>query len=116
MTLAAIRNPAINAALGTPASSPAGTFDRLEAFVTLFIGLATVVGGIWFIFQIITGAVAWVSAGSDKDGVQRAQKKFTNAVIGLIVLIFAYTLIALIGYLLGYNVFAISSALSRVIQ
>lgn len=114
MTLA-FTNPALNSALGTPPSSAGATFSRFEVLISMVIGMLTVVGGVYFIFQIITGAVQWISSGSDKDGVQRAQRKFTNAIIGLIILIFAYNLIDLVGKLLGYDIFFFTETLSGII-
>ena len=64
----------------------------------------TIAAGIWFMFQFIAGGLSWLTAGGDKAGVQTAQKRITNAVIGLTVVVAAYALIWIIGELLGFDI------------
>lgn len=99
--------------LGTVTTKAEGVNNFAWAISTT-IGIITVVGGIYFIIQIFTGAVAWISSGSDKDGVQKAQKKFTTAVMGLAVLVFAYSLIAIIGTMLGIDILNFSTLIDQI--
>lgn len=79
----------------------AGTFNKI---ISNIIGAMTIGAGIWFIFQFIIGAFGWISAGSDQQAIQAAQKRITNAVIGLVIVVAAYALIALIGSILGFEI------------
>ena len=101
--------------LGTGVSGVGG-LDNIEWVISTTIGLMTVVGGIWFVFQILIGAYQWITAGGDKDGVQKSQKRFTNGFIGLVILLFSYTLIAFIGSLLGLNIFALTSTVTGIVN
>jgi len=101
---------------GTNPGSASTALNRFETVISIVVGSITVVGGIWFIFQIVTGAVQWISAGADKDGVQRAQKKFINAVIGLTVLVFSYALIGVVGAILGLDIFNFTSTVTNIVN
>lgn len=73
----------------------------------LFIGL--ILGSFMF---LLIGSVQWIMAGGDKDGVEKARKKITGAIVGLAVGFSIYAIIALIGYIAGtdfLNTFTIPS-------
>lgn len=74
------------------------TFSK---FISSTIGIMTIVAILWFIFILITGAIAWMSAGGDKAALETAKKKITTGLIGLVVLIAAIFIIDLIGNLIG---------------
>ena len=75
----------------------------IERVLSAVIGIITVIGGIWFIFIIITGGISWMSAGGDKVKISDAQQRITMGVVGLIILIGGMYLADLIGYLLGMD-------------
>lgn len=91
---------------------PLGTFEIDETVaanlfskvISLIIGVMTVVAGIWFIFQFIIGAFGWLTAGADKAAMENAQKKITNGVIGLVIVVAAIFLIDLLGRLIGLEI------------
>jgi hypothetical protein len=72
-----------------------------QTILSNIIGVITIIGFIWFIFLVITGAIGIMSAGGDKNALEGARKKLTSGLIGLIVLIAAIFIIDLIGTLLG---------------
>lgn len=78
--------------------------DPISVFATFIssaVGLITIIGVIWFIFIIITGAVAIITSGGDKASLEGAKKKITNGIIGLVVTIAGLFILNLIGTLLG---------------
>lgn len=85
-------------------SLPKQAIDLFNKILSLIIGVMTVVAGIWFIFQFIIGAFGWLTAGADKAAVENAQKKITNGVIGLIIVVAAIFLIDLLGRLIGLEI------------
>ena len=85
-----------------PLGNPTGTgVDTFTKFISSAIGLMTIIAIIWFIFTLITGAIATMSAGSDKAALESARKKITNGLVGLVITIAAIFLIDLIGGLIG---------------
>ena len=65
------------------------------------IGVISVIGIIWFTFILITGGIAIMTAGGDKQAVENARKRITNGLVGLTVVVIGIFLIRLIGMLLG---------------
>lgn len=78
-----------------------GLFNQV---IQNIVGIMTIVAGIWFIFQVIIGGIGWLTAGGDKAKVESAQKKITQGIIGLAIVIIAIFLIDLIGTLLGLEI------------
>jgi amino acid transporter len=54
-----------------------------------------------FMVYFIIGALTWVSAGGKAEKVEKAKNTMTNAAIGLIVIVAAYSVIYIIGTILG---------------
>jgi hypothetical protein len=88
--------------------------QQLERVISIVIGVMTVFGGIYFLFLFIVAAYNWMSAGGDKNKLQMAQNKIVHAVIGLVVVIGAYALVSLIGYILGFCILQPSSLLEGI--
>lgn len=78
--------------------------DLFSRVISIIIGFLTVIAGLWFIFQFIIGALGWLSAGGDKAKVEESQKKITNSIIGLVVVIASIFIIDLIGTLIGIDI------------
>jgi hypothetical protein len=55
--------------------------DYVITATTTLLGLAGVLGFIYLLW----GGVQWITAGSDKDALDKARKKITTALIGLII-------------------------------
>ena len=80
---------------------PLGGFERI---ISVIIGLMTVVGGIYFIFLIITGAYNWIGAQGDKQKLTKARDTIMHALIGLVIMLGAYVIISVVGYILGFSI------------
>lgn len=84
--------------LGTPGSDAPSLFAK---FLSSAIGLMTVIAFIWFLFLLITGAIAFMTAGGDKMALENARKRITTGLIGLVIVIAAIFIMDLIATLLG---------------
>lgn len=73
--------------------------DYVIAFVNIALGLA----GIVSFLLLLSGGVQWVSAGSDKDALDRARRRMLNALIGLVIVFSLYTLMFIINTLFGVD-------------
>jgi len=89
---------------GTNLGSGALANSQFAKILSTIVGALTVGGGIWFIFQIIMGALNWISSGGEKTQLQGAQKKITNAVVGLTIIVGSLVIISVIGYMLGFDI------------
>ena len=93
--------------IGTLAKPITSSLDAFTRFTDVFskgLAVLTVSGGIWFIIQIGAGAFQWIASGGEKDALQKAQKKISNAVFGLFVIIFSYALIGIVGKIFGFDI------------
>ena len=75
--------------------------STLAALLSTVIGLLTVLGAIYFMFNIIIGAIGIISSGGDKNAFQEAQKKITIGAIGFVVLIAGMFILGFIATILG---------------
>ncbi len=82
----------------------ASAFSKFIGVFSTAFGVLTISGGIWFIIQILGGAFQWLSSGGEKQALQNAQKRLTNAILGLFVVIFTYALIGIVGLIFGFNI------------
>lgn len=93
---AVIENPVLSGDLGS--GDPANVFGR---FVGSWWGLAYVIGGILFLLYLVWGGVEHIMGGSDKERVENAKNKITNALIGLALLAVSWALVQAIGFVFG---------------
>lgn len=88
--------------------------QKLGGVISAIVGLLTVVAGIWFIFQFITGALQWLASGGDKNGLQQAQQKISNSLLGLVIVVAAIAIIKLIGTFLGFDILNPASFINAI--
>lgn len=90
-----------------PLCTPTGALGSLQAItrvISSIIGVITAVAGIWFFLNFIIAGVQWIGAGGDKHTLEEAQKRITNAFIGLIIVVAGWSILALAGKFLGYDI------------
>ena len=88
-----LKNPA------TPSYPEGGA--GLNLLISNFIGAATMVAGILLIGYLIFGAITYITAGGDDKVIIKAKNMMTNAAIGLIIVVLATTVVAIIGTVLN---------------
>jgi len=79
--------------------------DVINQFIPNLIELAFVIAAVIFIFVMIMGGIQWIFSGGDKNAVQSAQGKITNAIIGLVVLFSIFAVIKILGAFFGIAAF-----------
>jgi len=87
--------------LGLEGEDAANAPSIFNNIISVAIGIITIVAFIWFLFKLITAAIAIMSAGSDKQALENAKNNITMAIIGLVVTVAAIFLADLIGNILG---------------
>jgi hypothetical protein len=73
----------------------------LESLISQIIGILTIVGVIYFIFQIILAGYSFISAQGDKNKIEAARSRLTNGILGLTIVVVALGIGAFIATLLG---------------
>lgn len=78
--------------------------------INLLLGFA----GVGFFIYLLWGGVQWITAGGDKDGIDKARKKIINALVGIIIVFSAYVILYIIRVLfnvdlIGFSLFKLGS-------
>ena len=105
----AITNPALES-LGQ--ETGVSFFQKL---ITSLIDLALVVGALIFLFMLIMGAIQWISSGGDKQAIETARGRISNALIGIVVLFAVFAILQLIQYFFHISILTLDIG-SLVIQ
>lgn len=98
-SLAAITNPALGGDLGS--GDPANVMGRILGSIW---GVAYVAGGLIFLLYLVWGGVEWAIAGSNKERVENAKNKMTNALFGLAIIAGSFAIIKAVGFVLGVDI------------
>jgi hypothetical protein len=62
-----------------------------------------IIGGVAFLIYLIWGALEWMTAAGDKNDLEKAQHKITNALIGLTILVASYAIVRFVEAIFGIN-------------
>lgn len=69
-------------------------------FASNLVRLATVVAGIWVMFNFISAGWIYITSGGDASAHEKVSEKITQSLIGLAIVALAYTIAGLIGLLI----------------
>lgn len=95
-------NPALPDSIGNLGTTYRGV-EVLQLFIQNFINIAFGVGGLVFFAMILWGGYEYMTAGGDKEAVQKATKRMTNGFIGIVILFCIFAIIAVVELLFGIN-------------
>jgi len=90
-TQADLRNQMKNAALPSWVAEPTGENSLagiIQVAISAFLGLL----GIIFVVLIVYAGYNWMMAGGDEEKVTKAKSTLTRAIIGLIIIVAAYSI------------------------
>jgi len=107
--------PAVAQGTGTTLdlSPKSTTFEGLKnvtvvSIVSGLITLALIVAAVIFFFMLLIGGVQWIMSGGDKQNVENARNRITNALIGLVIVFAAWAIGALMETFFGVNIFSLT--------
>lgn len=89
--------------LNNPAVNPLAKVSSLGSLINVAIPLITIVAALIFLFMLISGAFKYITAGDSAEQVKKAQSTFVTAIIGLIIVVSAYMIVKLIGYIFKFE-------------
>jgi len=75
-----------------------------QSFIPSLITLALMIGVVIFLFMLITGAIKWISSGGDKQAIEEARGKISNALIGIVILFSVFAILALVEHFFGISI------------
>lgn len=85
-----------NPAIGDLGKSQNAT-SFVQKAIPALISFAFLIGGVVFFFMLLLGGIQWISSGGDKQKLEEARGRVTNALIGIIILFATYAVIKIIG-------------------
>ncbi len=74
-----------------------------SAYVATAISLLLGLAGVGFFIYLLWGGVQWITAGGDKDGIDKARRKIINALIGLVIVFSSYAILYILRVLFNVN-------------
>ncbi len=89
--------------------------DTLVKFLSNLIGVITLLGGLFFIVYFFIGAFKWITSGGDSGKVEEARNRMLQATLGLIVMVISYSLIGIIGSVIGLDLINLKETISNII-
>lgn len=72
----------------------------LIIFISNLIRLATIIAGIWVLFNFVTAGYTYITSQGEAKAADQVKNQITSSVLGLIIIVAAYTVIAIISFLL----------------
>lgn len=73
------------------------TVNQLPDFISTLLTVAAVAMGLWVLINIIIAGYTALTSGGDAQAMTKVRTSITNSVIGLLLIVLAYTLAALAG-------------------
>ena len=74
--------------------------NQLLPFISDLVTVVAVVAGIWVLINIFLAAYTAILSSGDAQAMQKVRNNITNSVIGLLLIVLAYTIAALAGAIL----------------
>lgn len=105
----------VGAAWSDGSDTRAGVLGNVELFISSFLGIITVIAGLYFIVNFLLAAMNWVTAGGDSGKIGTARDKMIQSTIGLIVVVGGYAIVGLIGSIVGLDILNPAASLDAII-
>lgn len=96
--------PMGNIGTGLGAGDGAKALISITSVISSLIGLMTVIAGIWFIFMFLIGGYSWMTSMGDKHKLEDARNRIVNALIGLVIIVAGWGILALVGQFFGWDI------------
>lgn len=87
-----------------PATSGEAALTQVTGAISAIIGFMTIAGSIWFMFQLLFGGYEWISSAGDTKKLTTARQRIMNGFFGLVIIIAAWIIIAVVGQFFGYDI------------
>lgn len=101
--------------LGPFGEKTTGLPDILD-LISSVVGFMTIAACIWFLFQILYSGYEWTSAGGDTKKIADARSRMTHAFMGLVIVVGAWSLLAVTGQFFGFNTLVDPEAVMQQLQ
>lgn len=80
------------------------TIKSIATLISNLVAFITIIAGLWFGFQFVMGALAWLTSGGDKNGLEGARNRMIHAFIGLLMVVAALAIVGIMGTFFGLDI------------
>lgn len=77
--------------------------EIIAQLLATFLKVAFNVAGLLLLVMLLWGGIAWITAGSDKEKLAKAQGRFTSALIGFVIFMSIFAIVNFIAPVLGLS-------------
>lgn len=78
--------------------------QKVTGAISAIVGFMTIVGSIWFMFQLLFGGYEWISSAGDTKKLTTARQRIMNGFFGLVIIVAAWIILAVVGQFFGYDI------------
>ncbi len=79
-------------------------FSNLSELIDNLIQLLFFAAGLAFLFYLLIGGIQWITAAGDPKALDAARGRITNAIIGLVIVVAAFSIAIIIQSVLGISI------------
>ncbi len=98
-----LTNPALPDKIGKLTSDTAPA--AFGGIVSAIIGFMYIIGFLTALIYLITGGFYWITSAGDKNNLESARNRITQAILGLIVIFSTYAVMSLLANFVGWTDF-----------
>lgn len=85
-------------------------------FISSMVRLIMIIAGVWSTIMILLAGYIFISSSGDSGSYQKVRNQLTNAVVGLVIIMFTYTIVGLISLILfGDAGFILNPDISKIL-
>jgi hypothetical protein len=99
-----ITNPSLPGRLGNYAAPGGNPATVLELYLRTLLTVALGFGGLYFFFHLIRSGYEYITAGGDKEALQKATARIRSALIGVVILFSIFAIIFVVETLFGISI------------
>ena len=101
--LAQIYNPVLQDVLGGQGKSGG---EALAELMARLFRTAVVIGGLALLLYLAWGGLSWITAGGDKNKLEEAKTRITNAIMGMAILTATIAIAMFLQFTFGFDLLA----------
>lgn len=79
-------------------------FTNISQLIDNLVQVIFFVAGIGFFVNFLVGGIQWINAGGDAKAMQSARARITNSLIGLVIVVAAFSITRIIENVLGISI------------
>ena len=79
-------------------------------FISNLVDIGIIVAGLAVFIYLVWGGIEWLTSAGDKTKTETAQKRISNALVGLAIVVTAWAIWNIVLYFFGINIDALCTA------